>query len=76
MPKMRKAAWDPGWQWKWSRRGPSSTRPRPWSSEELRTLQALLRERRSWSEIARALERSQTAVLQRARLHGLTARQL
>jgi hypothetical protein len=75
MPESRNAR-DPSWQWKWSRRGPSSTRPRPWSSEELHTLKALLRERRPWSEIAHALKRSPTAVLQRARQHGLTGRQV
>lgn len=76
MPETRKVARDPGWQWKWSRRGPSSTRSRPWSSEELRILRALLRERRSWPEIAQALKRSTSSVLQRARQHGLTGRQV
>lgn len=60
-----------GWQWKWNRRGSNSARPKQWSPDDLRALQLLLAERRSWKDIALTLNRSISSVQRRAREHGL-----
>lgn len=61
-----------GWQWKWKRRGTNSARPKPWSPDEIRALQFLLAEHRSWNDIALTLNRSISSVQRRAREHGLS----
>lgn len=63
---------EPGWQWKWNRRGANSARPKPWSPDEVRALQLLLAEYQSWKDIALTLNRSISSVQRRAREHGLS----
>ncbi len=65
---------EPGWQWRWSRRGANSTRPKAWNVDEIRSLRVLIEQNRPWSEIAAALNRSCSSVQRRAREHGLKRR--
>jgi len=69
-PRVASAA-EPGWQRRWSRRGPGSMRPRPWDLEEIRCLRALVEQNCPWAQIAIALNRSCSSVQRRAREHGL-----
>ncbi len=62
---------EPGWQWRWGRRVAGSARPRAWNVDDIRALQMLIEQNRSWSEIAMALNRSCSSVQRRAREHGL-----
>jgi len=75
MRKRGERAPEPGWQSRWSRRGAASARPRAWSSDEIRSLRALLERNHSWPDVAAALKRSCASVQRRARQHGFARRQ-
>lgn len=59
-------------RWSWNRRGSNSARPKPWSPDELRALQRLVAQHRSWKDIALTLNRSISSVQRRARERGLS----
>jgi hypothetical protein len=74
MQKRTSRPQEPGWQWKWNGRGVNSARAKPWSPDEVRALELLLAERRSWQDIALTLNRSISSVQRRAREHGLSGK--